>query len=206
MRSSKNPPMWWYWGPHDYHLLLMHKAKVRVIPTTESDLPSLAVAGGWQQVLSGKAQEWLERAVLPTYLKKARWFGGKGFTINIVKLGSALPMALDDTTVFLLFIEVSYIEKTGETYLLPLYFVPQPEAREFQKEAPEAVIARLESEGGKASWSTGCTIHGSVTCCSTLLAGKGRLPVPGGELAGNPGRFFRRVMGTKGASVSLAHR
>ena len=101
-------------GPHDYHLLLMHREKVRVVPTTEADLPSLAVAGDWRQVLSGRARESLERAILPALLKKARWFRGKGFTINSLKLGAALPMALDDTTAFLLFIEVSYIETTGE--------------------------------------------------------------------------------------------
>src|SRR5690348_6284354 len=40
-------------------------------------LPVIDLTGGWEQVLEGRARTVLEQEILPPFLQRQRWFGGK---------------------------------------------------------------------------------------------------------------------------------
>jgi len=175
----------------------MHKEKVRAVPTTQADIPKVTIRGKWQSALEGLQLERLERTVFTDYLRRSRWFGGKALTISRVKVTLNLPIAVADTTVFLVFMEVSYVEGAAETYIVPLHFLAEGEARELQKDFPEGVIARLETDSGSGLLYDGIYHSGLHAALFEMFVRKTKTQVTGGELFGNAGRMFRKMMGDK---------
>jgi maltose alpha-D-glucosyltransferase/alpha-amylase len=112
-------------------------------------VPEISVEHRWENVLEGKPLERLEQAILPNYLKKRRWFGGKGRTINRLSVTDSLPLAGGEATVFLLFIEVAYAEGGTEIVLLPIHYAVRESARQCWKSRPSrSSPARVGEEEG----------------------------------------------------------
>lgn len=182
-------------GPHDYHLLLMQKGEEGDEATAEAGFPEVAVTGDWQNILAGKSMERLEQAVLPHYLKRCRWFGGKGRVMSRVAIGGILPVAANGSAVVLALIETAYADGSGETYLLPLHFLTITEAGRLQEEFPEAVIARLTCDAGEGILYDGTYNTGFQGALFDLIARRREVNVKGRKLTGRPGQLFRRIMG-----------
>jgi maltose alpha-D-glucosyltransferase/alpha-amylase len=184
-------------GGHDYHLLLMRKEEAAVTVKEEVLVPEISVEDRWENVLEGKPLERLEQAILPDFLKKRRWFRGKGRTINRVSVTDSLPVASGEATVFLLFLEIAYAEGGTEIVLLPIHYAARESARQMLEESPQSVIARLRvgaQEGllydGVHSWGFREALF------ETIVRGK-KIRMKGGELAGRRSRSFRRILAGK---------
>lgn len=91
---------------------------------------------------SGAAINQLENHILPAYLKRMRWFGGKSRPFPSVVIYQNIPIAAGSDFVHYLLLKVRYPDFPTEIYALPVNFVP---ARQFQDIPSEAVIARLEN-------------------------------------------------------------
>ncbi|HXV21717.1 MAG TPA: putative maltokinase, partial [Desulfuromonadales bacterium] len=185
-------------GGHDYHLLLMRREAAAVTRKEEVLVPEISVEHRWEDVLEGKPLERLEQAILPDYLKKRRWFGGKGRTINRLSVTDSLPVADGEATVFLVFIEVAYAEGGAEIVLLPMHFAVQESARHLLEESPQSIIARLRvgtKEGllydGVHSWGLREALF------ETIARGK-TIRMKGGELVGRRNRAFRNFLAGAG--------
>ena len=110
-------------------------------------LPRIVVFGRWQDALQGHQYETLQPA-LAQYLRERRWFGGKGRAIFSLKIEDLIPVPDLEDEAFLAFLRVEYMEGEGETYVLPLGFLPGDANPPFLKETPDAAIARLATETG----------------------------------------------------------
>ena len=132
-------------GPYAYHLLLLTDgADKEQSQDAEAGLPELRAVGSWEQLLTGGELSRLERTVLPEYLKKCRWFQGKGRAIVRLALSDTIPVAIDGSRVLIALVEVSYSEGSAETYLLPLHYLPLEGGGEaLAAEFPVAVVGRL---------------------------------------------------------------
>ena len=131
-------------GPYECHLLLLTDGSDKS-RTPEEALPELAVSGEWEEVLKGGTLGKLERSILPDYLKKCRWFQGKGRNVVRIVLTDALPVPIDGSTAILAILEVSYSEGSAESYLLPLHFLPLETGGDaLLAEFPAAVVSRLK--------------------------------------------------------------
>lgn len=83
----------------------------------------------------------LENQLLPSYLRKCRWFGGKSRMISAIKIYQNIPMQTARNYVHFLLLKVRYPDGPTEIYTLPLAFV-----NENQLQAPsQAVLCRLEN-------------------------------------------------------------
>jgi maltose alpha-D-glucosyltransferase / alpha-amylase len=97
-------------GPYGFFWLEIHGPGEEVAPPVVSEtVPSLAVQG-WAQLIPG-----LEQTVLPAYLPKQRWFGGKSRQIQHVRVSDWAE--LGDAA--LMFLEVIYESGEPEEYFAP---------------------------------------------------------------------------------------
>ena len=65
-------------GPYAFYWLLLQPAQTSRPPSVHTlEMPTLTVAGVWQNIFEGEAAEQLER-ILPSYLQTQHWFAGKG--------------------------------------------------------------------------------------------------------------------------------
>lgn len=110
------------------------------------DALHLTVEEAWERLVDGEARSRLEK-VLPSVLKRQRWFGGKSRPLTAAHIVDALPISSDRERAIILFIDVSYSDGTKETYLMPVATAFGEEAKSIARKMPEAVLASVTVRG-----------------------------------------------------------
>jgi maltose alpha-D-glucosyltransferase/alpha-amylase len=111
------------------------------------ELPLIQLAK-WKDMLQAEVLERLESDLLPSYLMKMRWFGGKGKGLDKVSIISHASIPLgDNPPCFLLLLETSYQNDLPEMYQLPIAFGKQPFSFKVKENCPQAVLARIQIDG-----------------------------------------------------------
>ncbi len=83
----------------------------------------------------------IENQLLPSYLRKCRWFGGKARMISAIKIYQNIPVQTGKNFVHFLLLKVRYPDGPTEIYTLPLAFV-----NENQLHSPSiSILCRLEN-------------------------------------------------------------
>jgi maltose alpha-D-glucosyltransferase/alpha-amylase len=82
-------------------------------------------------------------SLLPEYIAKQRWFGGKSHTIRAARILATLP--IEETSVIAI-VEVSYEEAAIDLYQVPLGIATKDQAAILQISSPRAVIATLDRD------------------------------------------------------------
>jgi len=73
-----------------------------------------------EQILDLQSLKQLEAHILPNYLKKCRWFGGKALQILAMKVYQLIPVHYDSYNAAFLLIKVRYSDHPTEIYSLPI--------------------------------------------------------------------------------------
>ena len=119
------------------------------VPT---ELPVLAVAEGLHDFLipTMAGGEGISRfeVLLPDFLLRQRWFGGKGGVAPSVRLRDAVRLVRDPIPLYLTLLDVTTEGQTA-TYQLPLMLVDGDEAARIRQERPAAALAEVEGPGGR---------------------------------------------------------
>lgn len=179
---------------HDYQLLLMKREAEAIMLTEEMTIPEFSVEERWDNVLAGMPLERLEQTILPEYLHKCRWFGGKGRTIAGISLTDRIPVPGGVVAAFLLLIEVAYAEGRAESVMLPIHYADQDDARRLLEEFPHSVIARLHVGDKEGILYDGAYSTSFRKSLFEMIARGKRNKVKGGELAGRRSRAFRALL------------
>lgn len=108
----------------------------------QTDLPSLAVIGNWKTAFATSQLSDMLLSILPNYLRSSRWFIAKDRTTQSLEISEIVPVEIKDSageqsTVYILFLQLNYTEGMPETYVLPLGW------EEMKGDADERAIARL---------------------------------------------------------------
>ena len=158
--------------------------KLRRTMNPSADLFILPGTAGPQVFAPGEFRTLLERVVLPGYIARCRWFGGKareprGFNVRETVEVSAAPGAAR-----LVLVEIEYASGAPDTWLLPLQVAAGPRADVLGRETPDAIVARFR-EGGVLFDA----VHDADfrAALFTLIAGGGMVRSGGGEIAGVAG-------------------
>ena len=109
-------------GPHGFFWFKIqedHEEAARIWSPAVEDLPGIRVDGVWSALVVGEARESLE-AVLPSFLRQARWFGGKGRAISRARIHDALPIRSRGALLGYLTLVLVEQEGGSELYTVPL--------------------------------------------------------------------------------------
>jgi maltose alpha-D-glucosyltransferase/alpha-amylase len=101
-------------------------------PTT-STIPSITT-------LLSTQQSTIE-SLLPAYIARQRWFGGKSRTITFARVASTTPVG----AAVIALVEVTYNDATSDIYQLPLALASTDQAAALQSAAPNAIITTLNT-------------------------------------------------------------
>jgi maltose alpha-D-glucosyltransferase / alpha-amylase len=129
-------------GPHSFYWFLLPAAEPAREVTQEWHAPTVALRGGWQELVLGAEQERLE-VVLPAYLRRSRWFRSKAREIASVSIGRAVPVPVGAAEVLLAIVDVSYLDGDAEHYLLPVGHAEGTRAADLTRESPETILLYL---------------------------------------------------------------
>ncbi|HTE32192.1 MAG TPA: maltose alpha-D-glucosyltransferase [Chryseolinea sp.] len=114
---------------------------------TASQLAELTI-NDWPSLPQKESREILENIILPGYLLARRWFGGKGRTMEGIKIIRHATIPVNERSVFVLFLEVTYLEGLPEFYQLPVAFATDAEATTISEHCPQSMLAKIKV-GGK---------------------------------------------------------
>jgi maltose alpha-D-glucosyltransferase/alpha-amylase len=133
-------------GPHAFYWFLLPVESARGPRRTPGATPAVSFGGPWQELVQGSGQEQLE-AVLPAYLRGARWFRSKAREIASVAITEVIPVPVGDEEVLLSLVEARFLDGDAELYVVPFAFAEGDRAREVGTNMPNSVLAFI-SEGG----------------------------------------------------------
>jgi maltose alpha-D-glucosyltransferase / alpha-amylase len=183
-------------GPYGYHLMLLTDGGEKTAP--EAAAPELAVVGSWETVLAGSPLRHLEQTILPEYLKKCRWFQGKGRIVARLNLQEQIPFAIDASLAVIALVEVSYTEGSTETYLLPLHFLPLEAGGDaLQSGFPWAVVSALKVDDKAGVLYDGLANGQFRQILFELIARRRGVRTAEGRLSGRPAPGFASLLGDK---------
>jgi len=104
-------------GPHAFYWFVLTPAAEPAEPTGR--VPQWA--GGWADLLDDRRE--VLASLLPTYLQRQRWFGGKGRGLQRLTVTEVLPIG---ETAALALVQLEYTEGLPESYWLPLSLAAVP--------------------------------------------------------------------------------
>jgi maltose alpha-D-glucosyltransferase/alpha-amylase len=137
-------------GPHSFYWLAVGapQAPRRLAgeAPAEAQLPTLSVERGWESAFTKAWRDELEE-VLPEYVCRRRWFGGKARAVKAMDITQDFRVTFgEDRAAHVCLVRVEYGEGTPDTYLLPLAFATGDQAVHLLEESPHAVVARVQGE------------------------------------------------------------
>ena len=136
---------------------------------------------GPQVFAPGESRALLEREVLPGYIARCRWFGGKAREPRAYKVRELVAVSAAPDAARLALVEIAYGSGPAETYLLPLQCAVGARAEALERETPGGIIARFRDGGVLFD-----AVHDAEfrAALFTVIAGGGEV---GGALIGVPG-------------------
>ncbi|HVV55397.1 MAG TPA: maltose alpha-D-glucosyltransferase [Mucilaginibacter sp.] len=123
--------------------------KVNIDLEQKNDLKRIEIAQ-WKDLMRRDVVEQLENHILPHYMMRLRWFGGKARGISRMRIADSINIPGGEGDVTLLLVEVSYREGLPELYQLPVSWAKGQFSYKLRSNCPQSVIAlmRLGDEEG----------------------------------------------------------
>lgn len=134
-------------GPYSCQCFLLQKEKKEVAEQQSKHILELK---RWKDLVEEAALEELENEILPSYLMKMRWFGGKGRGLERIRIIDHASIPAPDNNILILLLEVSYQNGLPDTYQLPVAFGRGDFSYRIKDTCPQSVISgiRLAGEEG----------------------------------------------------------
>jgi maltose alpha-D-glucosyltransferase/alpha-amylase len=134
-------------GPHSFYWFYLTPSQTVTEGTStqagETTVPEVEADCEEEDFLSGKAVARIE-AVLPGFLTRSRWFGGKARPLKQAVIVDMFSLTKDSRHWAIALVRVSYLSGDTEMYTVPMALVPENPSNRLWQEHPQAVIARFK--------------------------------------------------------------
>ncbi|MDO8730445.1 MAG: maltose alpha-D-glucosyltransferase [Candidatus Omnitrophota bacterium] len=176
-------------APHSFYWFAL-EAPRPAVPSepVEEPVPVLEAGGRWDDLVLPGGRRSLEE-ILPAYVRRQRWFGGKGRVIRRITVEEAVPLQSSEARGYWLFLRVYYLEGEAERYLLPL---------SYSEMLPPGIVARVKLRGRQQGYLRDAL--GDKGFCRSVLAMMARrrsLQGEWGELVAETAGPFRKLRNPK---------
>ncbi len=183
-------------GPHSFYWFYLLPEHLSYESTEISgqyeEWPFLKTPNRWDDIFKGNKISSLEQ-ILPGYLRKHRWFGGKARRIKSTGVEDVLTFSHIRPWGYILLVKVEYLTDAEEVYMLPLTYSKGEEGERVAREHPDAVLARLEvGETGEQGFMYDGAVNPEF--CRGLIrsmAGRSRAKGNSGTIYASRTRSFR---------------
>jgi maltose alpha-D-glucosyltransferase / alpha-amylase len=180
------------------------KPQVVPLPPThpQSELPLLE--GHWQgsftALQSTQARSFIPRleSLLPCYLSRYRWFGGRTRTVQTARILTAIAIPDGPVQAHMVELHVDYIQGSPQTYMLFLATAEGDQAQRLLSDNPNAVVARLKSTHGEdpAIMFDAIADKSFLTTLLTAIAQHQHYSGEGGQLVATTTDLFADLSGS----------
>jgi maltose alpha-D-glucosyltransferase / alpha-amylase len=169
------------------------------VPATEPEQATkfeMIFSGDWASFLEGPARKTLENEILPEFLPKQRWFGGKTREIETAALLDWGEIEDAGASTALALLEVRYKAGEPDTYFLPLRASFGQDAARLREAAPGAVLSAIRSENGPGILYDAVFDESSSAALLACIAEARQIRTRSGVVSGMPGSTFPSARGS----------
>ncbi len=176
------------------------------LPSHEVDaIPRITLTGGWETLLEGRERAILERSVLPQFIARQRWFGGKSRTLETASIRDwvMIPTPGNDLPTVILYVRTYDSEGNYEKYQVPMAVVDGALADQILANNSAAVMGFVKCSSGEGMLVDAL---GSDALCGRLLRLISRSETVrsrSGTLVGLPTSAFENLEEAEQASEKL---
>jgi maltose alpha-D-glucosyltransferase/alpha-amylase len=198
-------------GPHSFYWFQLERVPAAVaaveIPVVKAPepqgLPAWALDGGGERLFEGRARQMLESELLPKFLQRQRWFGGKAQTLEQVRVVDRLLFKADRPPGLLCWVEAGFADRTAQTYLLTLGIAAGPGADALLQTQPEAILATVESPEGRRVLYEALADDGFCGALLDAIAEKRQCASPAATVRAYRTSAFARLRGPEGEPLKI---
>jgi maltose alpha-D-glucosyltransferase/alpha-amylase len=192
-------------GPHSTYWFSLEEPPREEIQLTprEALVPTFSLTGPAEELFRDKNRSHLAE-LIPAYLTRCRWFGGKARNIKAASITGIIPFPYDASGAYFTLVKVGYVDGEPETYVLPLAVALGESASRVQAEFPQAVVARFRSpdqEGFLYEVVGESSFHQALL---DSIARRRHFKSKEGELAAKPTQVFRHIQRLMKPQISSA--
>jgi maltose alpha-D-glucosyltransferase / alpha-amylase len=181
-------------GPYGFFWLEIHRPSEEVSTPADETEPSALPADSWETVLDGVGRFRLETTVLPEYLPKQRWFGGKARRIQTTRVADWAR--LPDSKSVLALLEVQYERGGADIYLLPLALMFGKSAEQLRETAPNAILCPAISKDDTGFLCDAAQDNATCAALLSFIENAKQASARGGLIRGAPGALFETIRGS----------
>ena len=178
-------------GPYGFLWLELHPRPEAAEVAAEAELAPLP-AESWESVLEGFGRSQLE-TLLPEYLAKQRWFGGKARRIQSAEIVDWGEMAQSAAVMAL--VEVRYDKGDPDAYLVPVGMTYGTAADHLRQEYPNAILSAVISHQGRGLLHDAALGEQFPPALLALIEAGGEIATRRGTIRGVPGASFAALRG-----------
>ena len=132
-------------APYSYFWFYAEKTAVEEELDEREGLGYINAITPWEKFFTQyENADYLEKKILPRFMKRCRWFQGKAKVISRIKVDKFIPLKIEEQVYYFLLLEVSYIQRLPELYFLPVSFIPRDQVMEDFDYNPLSVISRID--------------------------------------------------------------
>jgi maltose alpha-D-glucosyltransferase/alpha-amylase len=152
-------------------------------PHVREEAPALFMGAAWETLLDGNVRGLIERDLLPDYVRRQRWFGGKARQLSRVGFKDWGLVRRSPTPLFATILQAEYADGGRETYFLPLAMKGGTGADTIERQHSNAVLARVT--GARKGLVYDATVDGHAGTALLEVISRGEaLPLRHGTLRG----------------------
>ena len=159
------------------------------------------MAESWESLLEGVGRSRLESTILPEYLPKQRWFGGKARRIDSTRIvdWTAIP----DSDAVAALVEVRYEQGETDIYFLPLGLTFGKDSEQLRERAPGTILSPAISHGLPGFLHDAVGDDRACAAFLSLIAQAREVPSRNGLIRGVRGAGFDAIRGPAETSVAV---
>jgi maltose alpha-D-glucosyltransferase / alpha-amylase len=187
-------------SPYAFLWLELHATPQAEAPAAGSELAPLA-GDTWESLLEGANRDRFESVVLPEYLPKQRWFGGKARPIRTTRIVDWAR--LSDAQAVLVLVEVEYEHGEADTYLLTLGKSFGEDADKLCQAAPNSVLSAIVTREGPGVLRDGMLDDSACAAILNLIATADQAASRRGLIRGVPSSEFVAIRGPADTSLPV---
>ena len=139
--TIKNSPYQITLNSYGYYWFALEKTNT----SASSELTTVPESTLLEEFINGNSSSIFAYNILPGYLQKCRWFGGKALTVQQVEIKSVIPSG--ESNAYILLLKVIYNDGFPEIYFLPVAFAEITEGQKIEREFPSSIISKVKLAG-----------------------------------------------------------
>src|SRR5207237_6722922 len=133
-------------GPHAYYWFALHAPTDGRRTPRKKTVQVINAPMELETLLTNGQRAAIEHEILLRYLQTCPWFGSKAQTFRSLKIVEQPSISDDADSAQLWLVEVSYLDATTETYVLPVSIASGETARALSQDSTQVIIVRCYSE------------------------------------------------------------